>query len=145
MGYFGLGGEAAAAAAGFGAVGVDEVESLAHEGLFEVEDQTGEVDVALGVDKEADGLRAAGVVGGLDAGAEGEGAVALAGLGVETDVVGEAGAAATGDANAETTGGGGNALFGHGDADALEGVLGDLDGLLGAGLLALGGEEGHAG
>ena len=67
------------------------------------------------------------------------------GLGVETDIVREAGAAAAGDADAEAAGGGGDALLGHGDADALEGVFGDLDGLLGAGLLAFGGEKGHAG
>ena len=140
----GLGGEAAATAAGLSAVGIDEVEALAHEGLFEVEDQTGEVDVALGIDEETDGLRAAGVVGSLDAGAEGEGAVALAGLRVETDVVGEAGTAAAGDADAETALRWQDAFFGHGDADALEGVFGDLDGLLGAGLLALGGEQRHA-
>ena len=76
---------------------------------------------------------------------EDEGAVALAGLGVEADVVREAGAAAAGDADAEAAGGGGDALLGHGDANALESIFGDLDGLLGAGLLALGGKEGHAG
>ncbi len=90
------------------------------------------------------GLRAGGVVGGFDAGAEDEGAVALAGLGVEADVVAEAGAAAALDADAQAAGVGRDAFLGHGDADALEGVLGDLDGLLGAGLLALGGEQGHA-
>jgi len=36
------------------------------------------------------------------------------------------------------------AFFCHRYADALEGVFGDLDGGLGAGLLALGGEERHA-
>jgi hypothetical protein len=38
----------------FGGVGVDEVEALAHEGLFEVEDHAGEVDEALGIDEDAD-------------------------------------------------------------------------------------------
>jgi hypothetical protein len=70
-----LRGEAGAAAAALGGVGVDEVEALAHEGLFEVEDHAGEVDEALGVYEDADGG-----VGGV---VEDEGAVALAGLGVK--------------------------------------------------------------
>src|ERR1035438_10423089 len=89
-----LGREAGAAAAGFGGVGVDEVEALAHEGFFVVEDHAAEVDETLGVDEDADG-------GGVGGGRvemrlrEGVDAVALAGLGVEADVVAEAGAAAS--------------------------------------------------
>ena len=64
--------------------------------------------------------------------AEGEDAVALAGLGVEADVVAEAGAAAAGDAEAEAAGVGRDAFLGHGDADALEGADGELDGLAAA-------------
>ena len=139
-----LRGERRAAAAAFGAVGVDEVEALAHEGLFEVEDHAGEVEEAFGVDEEADWLGARGVVGGFEAGAEGEGAVALTGLGVEADVVAEAAAAAALNAYAEAAGIGGDAFLGHRYADTLEGVFCDLDGCFGAGLLALGGEEGHA-
>ena len=65
-------------------------------------------------------------------------------MGVEADVVAEAGAAAALYAEAKAAGVRRDAFLGHGNADALEGVLGDLDGLLGAGLLALGGEQGHA-
>ena len=36
-------------------MGVDEVEALAHEGFFVVEDHAAEVDEALGVDEDADG------------------------------------------------------------------------------------------
>ena len=38
-------GEAGAAAAGFGGVGVDEVEALAHEGFFVIEDHAREVEI----------------------------------------------------------------------------------------------------
>jgi hypothetical protein len=115
------------AAAGLGGVGIDEVEALAHEGFFVVEDHAAEVDKAFGVDEDADGggFGEARVEVGLG---EGVDAVALAGLGVELDVVAEARAAASGDAEAETAGVGRDALFGHGDADALEGSEGDLDG-----------------
>src|ERR1035438_8181889 len=73
---------------------------------------------------------------------EGEDAVALARLGVETDVVAEAGAAATGDAEAQTTGVRSDALLGHGRADALEGADGELDALGIGGLrVGVGGED----
>ena len=65
-----------------GGVGVDEVEALAHEGLFVVEDHAAEVDEALGVDEDADRGRVGGVVASMSLG-EGVDAVALAGLGVE--------------------------------------------------------------
>ena len=124
-------------------MGVDEVEALAHEGFFVVEDHAAEVDEALGVDEDADGggVRGSRVEMRLW---EGVDTVAVAGLGVEADVVAEAGAAASLDAEAEAALVGGDAFFGHRDANALEGVFGDFDGGLGAGLLALGGEEGHA-
>ena len=63
-------------------MGVDEVEALAHERFFVVEDHAGEVDEALGVDEEADrrGVGERGVEMRLG---EGVDAVALAGLGVE--------------------------------------------------------------
>jgi len=121
-------------------VRVDEVEALAHEGLFVVEDHAGEVDEALGVDEEAD----RGCVGerGIEMSlGEGVDAVALAGLGVELDGVAEAGAAASGDADAEAAGRGGDALLGHGDADAFEGAEGDLDAFDRA-CFAFGGEDG---
>src|ERR1700743_1063762 len=67
------------ASAALGGVGVNEVEALAHEGFFEVEHHAGEVEEALGGDEEADRTAAGGIVGGLDAFAEDEGTVALAG------------------------------------------------------------------
>src|ERR1019366_296984 len=102
-------GEGGAAAAGFGGVGIDEVEALAHEGLFVVEDHAAEVDEAFGVDEDADGRQGVGRRRGwgrLGQGGLGEGvdAVAVAGLGVEADVVAEAGAAASADAEAEAAG-----------------------------------------
>src|ERR1700733_12188844 len=119
-----LRGEAGAATAALGGVGVDEVEALAHEGLFEVEDHAGEVDEALGVDEDTDGG-----VGGV---VEDEGAVALTGLGVEADVVAEAGAAAALDAEARATLLGGDVFFGPGGADAFEGLGGEADALGGS-------------
>src|SRR5580698_6874307 len=85
-----LRGEAGAAAAGLRRIRIDEVEALAHEGLFEVEDHAGEVEEGLRVHEKANGLGAAGVVGGLDARAEDEDAIALARLRVKADVVAEA-------------------------------------------------------
>ena len=134
-----LGGEAGAAAAGFGGVGVDEVEALAHEGFFVVEDHAAEVDETLGVDEETDGGRVGEGRVEVRLG-EGVDAVALAGLGVELDGVAEAGAAASGDADAEAAGFGRDAFLGHGDADALEGAEGNLNALDGAGF-AFGGED----
>ena len=121
-------------------MGVDEVEALAHEGFFVVEDHAGEIDEALGVDEEADrrGFGERGVEVRLG---EGIDAVTLAWLGVELDGVAEAGAAASSDADAEAAGFGSDVLLGHGDADALEGAEGELD-ALGAGGLAFGGEDG---
>src|SRR5882724_11760217 len=102
-------GEGRSAAAALGAVGVDEVEALTHEGLFEVEGHAGEVEETLGVDEDADAL---GVLLVLPY------AVALAGLRVEADVIAEAGAAASGDAEAQASLFGGDVLFLHGSADA---------------------------
>src|SRR5450756_1106619 len=111
--------EGRAAAAAFGGVGVDEVEALAHEGLFEVQHHAGEIDEALGVDEDANGLRGCVV--------EDEGAVALAGLGVETDVIAEAGATAALDAETQTALFGRDVLLGHGGANALERLRGEAD------------------
>lgn len=98
-------------------MGIDEVEALAHEGLFVVEDHTVQVDEGLRVDKHADVL-------------EVEDAVTVAGLGVETDIVGEPGAASALNAETQAAFGGRDALLGHGDADALEGAIRHLDSLL---------------
>jgi len=136
--------EARTATAALSGVGVDEVEALPHQRLFKVQHHAGEIEEALGVDEEADGFRAAGVVGGFESGAEDEGAITLAGLGVEADVVAEAAATAALDADTQAAGIGRDAFLGHRDADAFEGVLGDFDGGLRAGLLALGGEQRHA-
>ena len=94
-------------------MGVDEVEALAHEGFFEVEDHAVEIDEALWVDEDTDrrGFCQRRVEVRLS---EGVNAVALAGLSVELDVVAEAGAAASGDAEAEATGVGGDVLFAGG-------------------------------
>src|SRR5271163_5309059 len=86
----GLRGEAGAAAAALGGVRVDEVEALAHQRLFVVEHHAVQVDEALGIDEDADG-RSIGR-GGIEVRLrEGVDAVALARLGVEADVVAEAG------------------------------------------------------
>ncbi len=66
-------------------MGIDEVEALAHERLLVVENHAVEVDERLGIDEDAD------VVEVVDT-------VALAGLGVEADVVGESGATSALDA-----------------------------------------------
>jgi len=138
------GGKTRPAPTALGRVGIDEIESLAHQCLFKVQHHPREVEEALGVDEEADGAAAGGVVRRLDAFAEDERAVALAGLGVEADVVAEAGTAAALDADAQAPGVGRDALFGHRHADALERGFRDLDGLLRARLLALAGEQRHA-
>jgi len=98
-------------------VGVNEVEALAHQGLLIVEHHAVEVDEGLGVDEDADVF-------------EVEDAVALARLRVEANVVGETGAAAALNAEAQAAFSGRDALLGHGDADALEGAVGQLDSLL---------------
>ena len=95
------GGKTRSTTAALGAIRVDEVEALPHQGFFEVEHHAGEVEVALAVDEDADGAAAAGVVGGFDALAKDKGAVVLAGLGVEADVIAEAGTAAALDADAQ--------------------------------------------
>src|SRR6201993_2059390 len=138
-----LRGEGGAAAAGFCGVGVDEVEALAHEGFFEVEDHSGEVEEALGVDEESDRRGVSWVAGGFDACSVDVDAVALAGLRVEADGVAESGAASSLDAYPEAALLGRDAFLGHCDADALEGVFGDLDSGLSARLLPFSGEEGH--
>ena len=138
------GGKTRSTTAALGAIRVDEVEALTHQRLLEVEHHAGEIEEALGVDEDADGAAAAGVVGGFDALAKDKGAVVLAGLGVKADVIAEAGAAAALDADAQPTRVGRDAFLGHRHPDAFECILRDLDGLLRARLLALGGEERHA-
>jgi hypothetical protein len=124
-------------------VGVDEVEALAHQRLLVVEDHAVEVDEALGVDEDADG-RGVGEGGVKVSLGEGVDAVALAGLGVELDVVAEAGATAAGDAHSEASGVGGDVLLGHGDANALQRAQRNLD-ALGARAFPFRGEDGRSG
>src|ERR1700752_302223 len=99
------------AAAGLGGVGIDEVESLAHEGFLVVEDHASEIDEGLGINEHADIF-------------EVEDAVALARLRVEADVVRKAGAASSLDAETQAAFGGRDPLFGQGDADALDSAVG---------------------
>src|SRR6185437_11707585 len=76
--------------------------------------------------------------------AKDEDAIAFARLGVEADVVAQAGAAAAGDAEAQAAGLRRDTLLGHGHANALERILRDLHRSLGARLLAFGGQQHHA-
>jgi len=110
--------ERRSAAAGFLRVGIDEVEALAHKGLFEVEDHAVQVDEALGIDKDADTFA---VLLKLPH------AVAFPGPGVEADGVAQAGAAAASHAQPQTSVGARDAFFVHSGTDAADRLFGHGD------------------
>lgn len=106
-----------AAAAGFAGVGIDEVEALPNDRLLVIQGHAAEVKEGLRVDKDPHILKV-------------EHSVALPGLRVELDVVGETRAAPALHAKAQPALCGRNTLLSHGRADALDRALGHLDSLL---------------
>ena len=96
---------------------IDEVEALAHQRLFVVEDHAVKVDKRLGVDKDAHIFEVVHTI-------------AFARLGIETDVVRKPGAAAALDTEAKSPLGRGDSFLSHGYANPLQGTLSDLNALL---------------
>src|SRR6202789_2012841 len=129
--------------AALGRVRIDEVEPLPHQRLFKIKHHAVQVDEALGIDEDADRRSVRRIARGRNSCAERVDTVTLARLRVKANVVAQSGAPTPLNSDAQAALLWRNVLLRHGDANPLQGLLGDLNTLLPR-LLPLGRENIHS-